>query len=290
MSGNVIIAETLFLIPLFQGHGAANVTLGIPRLREIVMTASTKPKTPSMTMVVNEDVPTAKIESFCKRASRLTLSQVIDNIVVTECLVVDGLARNKEFTIEMSFYPKSEYLSEYDVDAPEIQASFGVRFPVALRKEIQMELKRLDADLKGQIAEIGKGKIVTNLEDIGGNDDVAGGDDEGEAPPPRKDDEASEVGDGDAEEEKQRKKRVEMIGYEDDSDSDEELDEAGIEAKFTDEEASDGEGVENQTVGAPEAKTKAVSRTENLFLANCSAFATAFHFSSKGCKIGLSVR
>ncbi|KAH7908069.1 hypothetical protein BJ138DRAFT_406433 [Hygrophoropsis aurantiaca] len=34
----------------FSGHGAANVALGIPRLPEIVMTASQKPKTPSMTI------------------------------------------------------------------------------------------------------------------------------------------------------------------------------------------------------------------------------------------------
>lgn len=32
------------------GHGGANVTLGIPRLREILMTATDKPKTPSMTL------------------------------------------------------------------------------------------------------------------------------------------------------------------------------------------------------------------------------------------------
>jgi DNA-directed RNA polymerase I subunit RPA1 len=32
------------------GHGGANVTLGIPRLREILMTATDKLKTPSMTL------------------------------------------------------------------------------------------------------------------------------------------------------------------------------------------------------------------------------------------------
>ena len=30
------------------GHGGANVTLGIPRLREVIMTASKKLKTPTM--------------------------------------------------------------------------------------------------------------------------------------------------------------------------------------------------------------------------------------------------
>jgi DNA-directed RNA polymerase I subunit RPA1 len=32
------------------GHGGVNLTLGIPRLREILMTASDKIKTPIMTM------------------------------------------------------------------------------------------------------------------------------------------------------------------------------------------------------------------------------------------------
>lgn len=32
------------------GHGEKNVTLGIPRLREILMTATKKQKTPGMTL------------------------------------------------------------------------------------------------------------------------------------------------------------------------------------------------------------------------------------------------
>jgi len=38
------------------GHGAANVTLGIPRMREIIMTASTNMKTPAMSLPL---IPTA---------------------------------------------------------------------------------------------------------------------------------------------------------------------------------------------------------------------------------------
>src|SRR6202035_3632115 len=38
------------------GHSAKNVTLGIPRLREIVMTASSHISTPSMTLYVNEEM------------------------------------------------------------------------------------------------------------------------------------------------------------------------------------------------------------------------------------------
>jgi DNA-directed RNA polymerase I subunit RPA1 len=36
------------------GRGEANVTLGIPRLREILMTAAARIKTPVMTLHLNE--------------------------------------------------------------------------------------------------------------------------------------------------------------------------------------------------------------------------------------------
>ncbi|KAF7355507.1 DNA-directed RNA polymerase subunit [Mycena sanguinolenta] len=142
----------------FAGHGAANVTLGIPRLREIVMTASQKPKTPSMSMTVRPGIPSEDIDIFCKRASRVTLAQVVENITVRERLTVEGEARRTQFTIDLAFYPKKEYLSEYDVDPIEILLSFATKFPLNLKKEMQAEMKKLDADLKSQIRELGQGK------------------------------------------------------------------------------------------------------------------------------------
>jgi DNA-directed RNA polymerase I subunit RPA1 len=41
------------------GHGAANVTLGIPRLRELLMTASKNLKTPNMTLPLLQPKPDA---------------------------------------------------------------------------------------------------------------------------------------------------------------------------------------------------------------------------------------
>jgi len=39
------------------GHGGVNLTLGIPRLREILMTASDKIKTPVMIINFTENAP-----------------------------------------------------------------------------------------------------------------------------------------------------------------------------------------------------------------------------------------
>ena len=38
------------------GHGAANMTLGIPRLKEILMTTPTNIKTPCMTVYFNKEL------------------------------------------------------------------------------------------------------------------------------------------------------------------------------------------------------------------------------------------
>ncbi|KAJ1970903.1 60S acidic ribosomal protein P1, partial [Dimargaris verticillata] len=62
------------------GFGAKNVTLGIPRLREIVMTASATPRTPSMTLDLLPEITDSTAQSFCKRVTRLSLSEVIDNV------------------------------------------------------------------------------------------------------------------------------------------------------------------------------------------------------------------
>jgi DNA-directed RNA polymerase I subunit RPA1 len=43
------------------GHGGANVTLGIPRLREILMTASENIKTPMMTLPLKTDISEEQI-------------------------------------------------------------------------------------------------------------------------------------------------------------------------------------------------------------------------------------
>jgi DNA-directed RNA polymerase I subunit RPA1 len=244
------------------------------------MTASTKPKTPSMTIAVNGGASSTDIGKFCKKASRLTISQVADNVVVKERLVVKGAHRSKEFTIDISFFPPEEYRSEYDVDSPEICAAFAARFPGILRKEIQAELKRLDADLRTQIAALGKGKVVRETADMGGEEGGEEVDDE--AAVPRRGDDASELGDGDAEDAKRAKQRKEQATYESD-DEDAESDGA---ANKDDENADEDD--EGGTMDTQEAKNKSEFKVENLFLENCP-FATSFNFNPKGCKIELSV-
>ena len=64
------------------GHLAKNVMLGIPRLREILMTASNKISTPSMILILNEELGEEEARGFVKSISVLPLSYVLDKATV----------------------------------------------------------------------------------------------------------------------------------------------------------------------------------------------------------------
>ena len=56
------------------GRGEANVTLGIPRLRELLMTAAEKTKTPVMTLPLRKDAPEGAAEGVAARLRKLRLA------------------------------------------------------------------------------------------------------------------------------------------------------------------------------------------------------------------------
>jgi len=269
------------------GHGAANVTLGIPRLREIVMTASQKPKTPSMTMKVRPGIPQQDIDLFCKRASRVKLSQVVESVVVREELKVEGQARRTQLTVDIKFFSQEEYQAEYDVEPLEILAAFTTKFPLTLKKEMLKEMKRLDANLHSQIADMGKGKKTRES----GDDEEAGEDEEGQSTTKKKKDagEGSEVGDGDGDDEKRARQRKEQATYESD-----ESDEEGPEGDNDDLEAeSDSAGANNedQPIGsrAQGSLESEVKKVVGIFTRSLPQ-ATSFEFTDSGCTFRLEVR
>ncbi|KAJ7590794.1 hypothetical protein C8J56DRAFT_858082 [Mycena floridula] len=264
----------------FAGHGAANVTLGIPRLREIVMTASRKPKTPSMTMKVREGTLPEDIELFCKRASRLTLSQVVSEVAIVEQLIVQGDARRTNFTVRMTFFPQEEYESEYAADPWQILSCFATRFPLILKKEIASEMKKLDVDLKTQMAELGKGKRKDSKDAAPDAD----GDDEVDADPKQKrgGDEESEAGDGDADDEKRSRQRKEQASYSDDEDEEDE------EEKSVADDAE--QELVDETPPTPKKSksfAKHVTRTSEMFQANLES-CIEFDLDASGCVFKLT--
>lgn len=268
------------------GHGAANVTLGIPRLREIVMTASQKPKTPSMTMKVRRGISPHDISLFCKRASRITLSQIIDNVLVHEQLRVEDEARRTQFTVNITFYPKHEYQEEHDLQPAEILAAFGVKFPLTLKKEMLKEMKKLDADLKSQMAQLGQGQKAKSKE--GEADD----DEDTEISTKKNADEESEAGDGDADEVKHNKQRKQQATYdsddEDDGEEDNPYNDAAIETAY----ASGDEHLDGDEASLKKPKSTSfkslVDRVSGLFQRHLQ-HAIAFDFDESQCAFKLEV-
>ena len=129
----------------FAGHGAANVTLGIPRLREIVMTASAAIKTPQMTLPIWNDVSDEQADTFCKSISKVLLSEVIDKVIVTETTGTSNTAGGnaaRSYVIHMRFFDNNEYSEEYDVSKEELQNVISNQFIHLLEAAIVKEIKK----------------------------------------------------------------------------------------------------------------------------------------------------
>ncbi|XP_013195797.1 DNA-directed RNA polymerase I subunit RPA1 [Amyelois transitella] len=105
----------------FAGRGDMNVTLGIPRLREILMTASAKLKTPNMDIPLRSDIQNVekKAERLRQKLNRVTVADVLEKVDV-ECELVTRPERQLKTTMKFTFLPHSQYRSQYAVKPPQI--------------------------------------------------------------------------------------------------------------------------------------------------------------------------
>ena len=125
------------------GHSAKNVTLGIPRLREIVMTASARISTPGMTLYPHPELTREDNEKFAKSISRLPLSAVLDKVTITESLGVGNhFTQARKFMIRLDFYPAKEYTKEYAIKVRDVAESLEVKFCPRLQKLLRVDLKK----------------------------------------------------------------------------------------------------------------------------------------------------
>ncbi len=125
------------------GHSAKNVTLGIPRLREIVMTASAKISTPSMQLYPHPELSKEDNEKFAKSISRLPLSAVIDSVTVTETSGSSTqVGQARTYKIRLQFYPAKEYTQEYAIRVRDVAESIEQKFCPRLQKVIRVDLKK----------------------------------------------------------------------------------------------------------------------------------------------------
>ncbi|XP_033636533.1 DNA-directed RNA polymerase I subunit RPA1-like [Asterias rubens] len=144
----------------FAGRGEMNVTLGIPRLVEILTVASTNIKTPRM------DAPLLTTPHAKKRASRLkkkltrvVLAEVIEDISVNESyLIIDAVEQYRIFKIRVNFLPHTEYKDEMHIDPSSILEYVEKRFLKRLTESIKRKTRGL---MKVRLVETKKAKEAT---------------------------------------------------------------------------------------------------------------------------------
>jgi len=197
------------------GHSAKNVTLGIPRLREIVMTASAKISTPAMQLYPHAELSKEDNEKFAKSISRLPLSSVLDKVTVTETSGPGTqFSQARSYKIRLDFYPAKEYTQEYAIKVRDVAESIEQKFAPRLQKIIRIDLKKkgenksLSTAKSAGVPIIGEASGHVELQNVHNGDEFAdrerrrGGDDS----------------DGDSEDDittaKERGRRDDSVGYE----------------------------------------------------------------------------
>lgn len=83
----------------FAGRGEMNVTLGIPRLREILMTASRNISTPAATVPFRQGVTGEEAEEVRRRLDRVFLSSVLRRFRLTDMITIRGSTRHRTYTL-----------------------------------------------------------------------------------------------------------------------------------------------------------------------------------------------
>ncbi len=123
------------------GHSAKNVTLGIPRLREILMTASANISTPMMTLKPIPEIPTDDGVRFAKSISKLSLADLIQGLSVQERSDAKN-GTTRDYRIEIELWPAAEYIEEHAIQIADVDKTLKTRFIKTLEKFIAAEMKK----------------------------------------------------------------------------------------------------------------------------------------------------
>ncbi|KAI1070468.1 hypothetical protein LB507_007022 [Fusarium sp. FIESC RH6] len=185
------------------GHSAKNVTLGIPRLREILMTASNKISTPAMSVYPIEEMSAEDAEIFAKSISVLPLGYILDSISVEEKVGQGKLYGSaKTYSIDLKFFDSNEYTKTYAIKISDVVNAVEKKLLHRLLSLVKRDIKKRQNHSTMATPEVGvKAGVV---ETAAPNAEAAGNFDE---------DDDDDEGDDDATNAKQRANRSEAVSY-----------------------------------------------------------------------------
>ncbi|XP_076249165.1 RNA polymerase I subunit RpI1 [Calliopsis andreniformis] len=126
----------------FAGRGEMNVTLGIPRLREILMMASKNIKTPSMEIPFRTDLKnvTKQSNKLKLKLTKCIFSNVLHNIDISRKMEQIPY-RQLVYTMTINYLPHKSYKGEFRVQPHEILKKTEEIFFKELFKEIKKVAK-----------------------------------------------------------------------------------------------------------------------------------------------------
>ncbi|XP_057669657.1 DNA-directed RNA polymerase I subunit RPA1 [Diorhabda carinulata] len=148
----------------FAGRGEMNVTLGIPRLREILMMASKNIKTPSMEIPFLQ-VPDLeyRADKIRKLLTRVVVANVLETIEVTTELQIKPIRQNK-YTVRFNFLPKKYYSNDYCVKPNQIINHMKKKFFREMFASIR-KVSKINSNIVMMEDEKNKKSIPNNEED-----------------------------------------------------------------------------------------------------------------------------
>ncbi|XP_055234139.2 DNA-directed RNA polymerase I subunit RPA1 isoform X2 [Gorilla gorilla gorilla] len=196
----------------FAGRGEMNVTLGIPRLREILMVASANIKTPMMSVpVLNTKKALKRVKSLKKQLTRVCLGEVLQKIDVQESFCMEEKQNKFQvYQLRFQFLPHAYYQQEKCVRPEDILRFMETRFFKLLMESIKKKNNKASA-FRNVNTRRATQRDLDNAGELGRSRGEQEGDEEEEG---HIVDAEAEEGDADASDAKRKEKQEEEVDYE----------------------------------------------------------------------------
>ncbi|KAL3585370.1 hypothetical protein D5086_012237 [Populus alba] len=154
------------------GRGEMNVTLGIPRLQEILMTASADIKTPIMTCPLQEGRTKEDAERLSDKLKKVTVADIVESMEVS---VMPFAVQNDDlcriYKLKMKLYTPAHYPQHTDISVENWEETLEVLFVRELEDAIQNHLVLLSkiSGIKNFLKASHSGTPIEAEEDVSGN-------------------------------------------------------------------------------------------------------------------------
>lgn len=159
------------------------MTLGIPRLREIIMTASRELKTPTMSVPLNSDVSASEATKLTRIFTKLSLNELIAGsrgVLVRETLMQsDSGLWQRAYYVTLKFHPAERIQTAFGLSLDDIGRVVAKNFVPALSAQMKLELRRSATEGEAIVSVEGgtSSELVSGAAAEGANKDGSGDND-----------------------------------------------------------------------------------------------------------------